>query len=122
MESYKMLADWSKRAAGLRQEAHEIARELIRTHGGKMAAALDAVARDTGLTPRRVRSHHLGEPITVAAHEIEALRMALLTAMEREERRAAHRAAIWRAKLGISQAGMASSHGAVLVCGAADGA
>src|SRR4051794_20111428 len=115
MEEPKVLGRFPKRAQELRQEACDIARELVRLHGGKLAAACDDLARTTGLSARRIRSHCHGEPVTLAAHEIEALRQAMLDAMEAEERRAAHRAAIWRVRLGYRSDGVAPADGELLV-------
>lgn len=103
----------SQRAEDIRAEAQEIVRELVRLHGGKLDAAFHDLARATGLTPRRLRSHYEGTVSAgaVAAYERPVLQKALVAALEAEERRAAHRRAIWEARFERSGASVSRSHG-----------
>lgn len=83
---------------------HEIAGmvgETVRWHrlaGAKIGEALTRAGRDLGLSTRRAKALHYGEPVALRADEVAAARARWLARLDREAARLDAQAALLRAR------------------------
>lgn len=78
-----------------------MAREAVRWHrraGAKIGDALARAARDLGLSVRRVKALHYGEPVAVRADELAEARRRWLMRLDREAARLDAEVALLRAR------------------------
>jgi hypothetical protein len=78
-----------------------MAREAVRWHratGAKVGAALERAAADLGLTARRVKALHYGEPVALRADELVLARQRWRIRLDHEAHMLEQRAALLRAR------------------------